>query len=139
MQYYNYLQFSAIKDAQEQRRRRRMYGRAKKCSNIHYNHDYNYIDRLFNKPLDNFRKLCIWKIFVPYFVNVKRLSHSEAFNRTGSWLDRCHSISRLNFNPKWKINYALKNVGTFFPPRQDSLADANKLFYERLRKEGVIC
>jgi hypothetical protein len=136
MQYYNYLQFSKLKDLQEQRQRRCMYGRAKGCINLH---SYDYIDRLFNKPIDNFRKLCIWKIFVPYFVNIKRLSHLEAFNRTRSWLDRCNSISRLNFDSKWKINYALKNVGTFFPPRQDSLADANKLFYERLRKEGVIC
>jgi hypothetical protein len=93
-QYYNYLQFAAIRDIREQRQRRRMYGRARECTNIH---DYDYIEKLFNKPLDDFRKFCIWKIFVPYFINVKRLPRLEAFNRTKSWLDRCNSISRLNF------------------------------------------
>lgn len=76
---------------------------------------------------------------MPYFVNVKRLPHPEAFNRTKSWLDRCHSLSRLNFDPRWKINYAVKNVGTFPPPYQDRLENVNKLFYERLKTEGIIC
>jgi hypothetical protein len=138
MQYYNYLQFSKIKELQEQRVRRRMYGRAMKKECIINLHGYDYIDRLLDKPIGNFRKMCIWKIFVPYFVNVKRLSHSEAFDKTRAWLDECNSISRLNFDSKCKINYALKNVGTFFPPRQDRLTDTDKLFYERLKKEGII-
>jgi hypothetical protein len=29
---------------------------------------------LYDRPLDNFRKHCIWRIFVPYFINVKGLS-----------------------------------------------------------------
>jgi hypothetical protein len=35
----------------------------------------DYIEKLFNKPLNDFRKFCIWKIFVPYFVNVMRVLH----------------------------------------------------------------
>jgi len=101
-------------------------------------HGYDYIEKLFNKPLDDFRKFCIRKIFVPYFVNVRRLPHSEAFNRTKSWLDRCNSISRLNFNPRWRSNYALNNVGTFYPTRQDRLEYANKSFVKRLKKVGII-
>ena len=143
MQYYNYLQFAIIRDIREQRvrevqyRKGRIYGRPRECINLH--HGYDYIEKLFNKPLDDFRKFCIWKIFVPYFINVKRLPRLEAFNRTKSWLDRCNSISRLNFNPIWRIDYALNNVGTFRPTYQDRLEYVNKnKFYERLKKEGII-
>jgi hypothetical protein len=38
----------------------------------------------------------------------------------------------------WRINYALDNVGTFYPTHQDRLENANKLFYQRLKKEGII-
>lgn len=124
-QYYNYLQFAEIKNIREQRireSRHRTYGRARECTNLHNGNDY--IEKLFNKPLDNFRKFCIWKIFVPYFINIKRLPRLEAFNRTKSWLDRCNSISRLNFNPVWRIDYALNNVGTFPPIRSQTSRQA---------------
>jgi hypothetical protein len=142
MQYYTRLQFAAIRDIREQRVRevqyrkyRHIYGRARECINLH---GYDYIEKLLNKPLDDFRKFCIWKIFVPYFINVKRLPRLEGFNRTKSWLDRCNSISRLNFNPACRIEYAINNVGTFPPTYQDRLEYVNKLFYERLKKEGII-
>lgn len=138
MRYYNWLQFTAINNIGEQRIRenQRYYGRARECINLY---GYDYIDRLFNKPLDDFRKFCIWKIFIPYFINVKRVSRLEAFNRIKSWLDRCNSISRLDFDPTWRIKYALNNVGTFYPIHQDRLESVDKLFYERLKKEGIIC
>jgi hypothetical protein len=135
MQYYNYLQFENINDRFRQRSyQNKVYGHAVSCINLH---DYDYIDRLFNKPIDNFRKYCIWRVFVPYFINVKRLQVVEAYDRIKSWLDRCNAISRLHFNPRWKIDYALKHVGTFYPIRQDRLKDANRLFYERLKVEGI--
>ncbi|MGA9153702.1 MAG: hypothetical protein WBZ36_24230 [Candidatus Nitrosopolaris sp.] len=143
MQYYNYLQFAEIRNIRKQKvrevqyRKGRIYGRPRVLQKINL-HGYDYIEKLFNKPLDNFRKLCIWKIFVPYFINVKRLSRLEAFNRTKSWLDRSSSISKLNFNPRCKIDYALNNVGTFLPPYQDNLEQVNNFFYERLKREGII-
>jgi hypothetical protein len=69
MQYYTWLQFAAIRDIQRQKEEkskyRHIYGRARESINIH---GYDYIEKLFNKPLDDFRKFCIWKIFVPYFI-----------------------------------------------------------------------
>jgi hypothetical protein len=133
MQYYNYLQFERIRDVQVQRQRR-IYGRARECFSIR---GYDYIEKLFNKPLDDFRKFCIWRVFVPYFINIRRLSRSEAFNRTKSWLDRCNSVQRLNFSPRWRIDYALNNVGTYPPTHQDKLEEVNKSFYQRLKMEGI--
>jgi hypothetical protein len=120
MEYYNHLQFGVIRDIQRRKTReveqrswnRRCYGQARECINLH---GYGYIEKLFDKPLGDFRKLCIWRIFIPYFINIRKLPRQEAFNRTKSWLDRCNSKSTLNFNPTKKIDYALNKVCTFTP------------------------
>jgi hypothetical protein len=39
-----------------------------------------WIDKLLDTPLDNFRKYCIWRILVPYFINVRGLSRLETFD-----------------------------------------------------------
>jgi hypothetical protein len=139
MQYYTYLQFSIIRDRQKQRQRTRdrLYGRAKECRQIN-THDYDYIQKLINKPLDDFRKFCIWRVFVPYFVNIKGLSGSGTFDQVKSWLDRCNSISRLGFNIKQKIDYELDHVGKFTPIRVDQLKSEHNRLYTRLQREGLI-
>lgn len=95
---------------------------------------------MINKPilLNDFKKYCIWKIFVPYFINVKRLSRLETFNIVKHWLDRSNSICRLNFNPKQKIDYTLTHVGGYWPPHLDKLKEEHPRLYERLEKEGII-
>jgi hypothetical protein len=75
----------------------RKYGRVRVLQKINL-HGYDYIEKLINRPLDDFRKYCIWKIFVPYFINVKRLSRIETFNIVKPWLDRCKSVCKLSIN-----------------------------------------
>jgi hypothetical protein len=77
---------------------------------------YGYIDKLLQKPLDDFRKYCTIFLFTPYFINKKRLSQTETFNLIKDWLDRCTSCKRLDFNAKWKINNAIKGVKNY-PPK----------------------
>ena len=76
---------------------------------------YGYIEKLRDKPLDDFRKYSIWRVFVPYFINVRGLARLETFNATKSWLDKCNSVYRLDFNPKQKIDEALDRVGNYRP------------------------
>ena len=45
----------------------------------------DWIELLYDRPLDNFSKHCIWRIFVPYFINVKGLPRSDAFNKISLW------------------------------------------------------
>jgi hypothetical protein len=69
-----------------------------------------WIESLYAKSLDDFMKYCIWRIFT-YFVNVRRLSRSEAFNLVMDWLGRCSSeCLRLDFNARQKVNDSLNSV-----------------------------
>jgi hypothetical protein len=141
MQYYNYLQFAIIRDIQRQKEEkskyRHIYGRAIGCRNI-YNHDYDYIERLINKPIDDYRNYCVWKILVPYCINVKGLSKLQTFDIVKSWLDKCNSVSRLDFNPTQKLDYELDHVADYRPVRQYQLKEGHPMLYALLEKEGIV-
>jgi hypothetical protein len=99
---------------------------------------YGYIDKLLQKPLDDFRKYCTTFLFTPYFMNKKRLSQTETFNLIKDWLDRCSSCKRLDFNASWKINNSIKSVKHYAPKTIDKLKLDNNELYTRLQKEGII-
>ena len=100
----------------------------------------DWIEKLLQKPLDDFRKYCTTFVFTPYFINTKRLSQTEAFNLTKDWLDRCAmQCKRLDFNPRTKINDAIKSVKSYPPKTPDKLRVDNPPLYTRLEKEGIIC
>src|SRR5262249_45916411 len=40
----------------------------------------DWIESLYRKPLNDFRKFCIRRIFAPYFINIRRLPQSEALD-----------------------------------------------------------
>jgi hypothetical protein len=134
--YYVWLQDAAIKDIQRRRRaeqKSRKYHRRPGDKKT-----IGWIENLLDKPLDNFRKYCIWRVFAPYFINVKGLSRLETFNTTMSWLEKCNSVYRLDFNPKQKIDAALDRVGNYHPISRDKLKEENNLLYVRLEEEGII-
>jgi hypothetical protein len=98
-----------------------------------------WIESLYAKPLDDFRKYCIWRIIAPYFVNVRRLSRSEVFNLIMNWLDRCSSeCKRLDFRPRQKINDSLNSVKKYRPVSKERLKIENEPLYLRLKTEGVL-
>jgi hypothetical protein len=139
LQYRIWLQFAAIREIREQRIREEQYRKGKgKYRRGQNNHNYNYIEKLLDKPLTDFRKYCIWRIFVPYFINVKGLSRLETFDKVNSWLDKCDSISRLNFSAKQKIDYELEEVANYTPIRADQLGAKHNRLWSRLQNEGVV-
>ena len=97
-----------------------------------------WIERLFHKPLDDFRKYCIWRVFAPYLINVRGLSRMESFDIIKSWLDKCDSVCRLDFNAEQKIDVALDRVDNYRPVSRDKLKEENNLLYGRLEREGII-
>lgn len=101
--------------------------------------EIDWIESLYMKPLDDFRKYCTWRIFIPYFINVKKLSRSQVFNLVINWLNRCNSeCKRLDFNPTHKVNDALNSVRKYCPVSKDRLKIENEPFYILLKKEVII-
>ena len=133
---YIWLQAAAIRDMQRRRRAEQMYGKYHR--QLRDKMTITWIEKLLDKPLDNFRKYCIWRVFAPYFINVRGLSRLETFNTIKAWLDKCNSVYRLDFTPTQKINTALDRVGNYRPVSCDKLKEENNLLYVRLKEYGVI-
>jgi len=98
----------------------------------------DWIESLYRKSLDDFRKYCTWRIFTPYFMNVRTLSRTHVFNLILNWLDRCSSVSRLDFNPKREINDSIDSVKKYRPVPQERLKFENEPLYLRLKTEGIL-
>jgi hypothetical protein len=99
----------------------------------------DWIESLYAKSLDDFRKYCTWRIFTPYFMNVRKLPRSDVYNLIMNWLDRCSSeCRRLDFNPRQKVNDSLDSVKKYRPVSKDKLKIENEPLYLRLKKEGIL-
>jgi hypothetical protein len=135
---YMWLKSKAIKDMQERieadrksRKYRRLYGdRDKKTT-------FQWIEKLLEKPLDNYRYYCTWRILVPYLINVRKLSREEALNITQTWLTKCNYVKRVTFSRN-KVKEVLKRVGTHYPIAWYNLEKDNKLLFQKLKEECVI-
>jgi hypothetical protein len=98
----------------------------------------SWIDRLLQTALSNGRKYCIWRILVPYLVNRKHLSVEQSTYMIIDWLNKCTQLSRLNFNPSSRIDYAIKHVGKYGPVHPDTLRKEHDTLYELLKVQGVL-
>ncbi len=70
----------------------------------------NWIERLLQRPLADYRKYCLWRILAPYVINVKHLPFDNSYKKIYEWLDRCNELKSLDFDPKIKINDSLNRA-----------------------------
>ncbi|MGB8935590.1 MAG: hypothetical protein WCC17_10855 [Candidatus Nitrosopolaris sp.] len=111
----------------------------------HYPNRIDWIERLLENPLGDFRKYCITFFLVPYFINVKTLSDLDSLDRTETWLEKCRSVQRLNFNVKPRVKYGIKIIraiqrtGHFIKPKPlHKLKVEIPELYALLQKQRVI-
>jgi hypothetical protein len=109
------------------------------------NNRIGWIEHLIEKPLGDFRKYCITFIFVPYFINIRRLSDLDAFDRIRGWLEKCKSVHRLDFNIKQRVKYDIKSVRRlqrdrrFVKPKAlHKIKTENAELYTLLQKQGIL-
>ena len=79
----------------------------------HYNINNNYyewIGKLLQNPIEDWRKRVIDLIFSPYLVNIKKLSYEESYKIIKDWLDKCDNLKKLDNYRNYRISYALKNT-----------------------------
>jgi hypothetical protein len=94
-----------------------------------------WIETLLQTALSDHRKYCIWRILVPYLINVRRVSsYEESYSVIKNWLDKCNKLQRLNFNAKIKINEGLRGASKgYLPISLEKLSQENKALY------AVVC
>jgi hypothetical protein len=104
------------------------------------NNDNNiifWIEKLLNKPIADFRKNSASLILAPYLVNIKKLSYQESFDDLTQWLQKCDSIRKLDFNPKYLVKSALNiALQKRIPPMKlETLKNKNLELYHILQKQ----
>ena len=80
-------------------RRRQMNSRAARVQMINSTTTIWWIEKLLQTPVDDYRKFAVWRILIPYLINIRRLSDDEANNTINNWLDTCRTLCGLDFNP----------------------------------------
>ena len=73
-----------------------------------------WIERLLQTSIWDFRKNAVSLILAPYLINTKKLSYEESYRIIMNWLQvKCSALCPLNFNArhivKYSLNYAKKN------------------------------
>jgi hypothetical protein len=76
-----------------------------------------WIENLLQTPLEDNRKFAVWRILIPYLINIRRLAGDEANNTIKDWLEKCNSLRRLDFNPNHIIRPNISRVmrGGYLP------------------------
>jgi hypothetical protein len=100
-----------------------------------YNGNYNqteWIEKgILQNPLPDHRKYVIWRIILPYLLNVRKLSLEESYCVTKEWLDKCNKLERLDFNAKLRIKEGLKGAAKgYLPIGLPKLKIENKELYD---------
>ena len=108
-------------------------------SQNHYNNSNNSNNRiewieklLLQTPIEDGRKMALWRILCPYLINVRKLSYDESFQILREWLDKCNSVRKLDFNPNQEIRERLKRAGNFYPIGIQRLKTADDSKYRKL-------
>ena len=103
----------------------------KQNQNKYESGNIDWIEKLLDIPIEDYRKKTIDFIFVPYFRLVKKLSNEETISKINEWLQKCNSIRRLDFDIRDKINAAIKNTHKkqILPMRYSTLKNNYQYLY----------
>jgi hypothetical protein len=101
------------------------------------NNKIEWIENLLQTPIEDCRKQCLWRILLPYLINIRKLTSEEAFIILNEWLQKCDKLRKLDFIPKIKIKVDLKNVKIYLPPSKEKLKRYTEL-YNILRTKNIL-
>ncbi len=91
---------------------------------------YFWIERLLQTPLPCFRRYCLYRILVPYLVNVRKLNDEECFDVLKTWLEKCNNLSIIPFNIESEIKTRLNGVKDYEPLSLYKLRNENTDLYD---------
>ncbi len=88
-----------------------------------------WVEKLLQTPIEDYRKDCLWRIIGPYLLNVRNLSESEAAKIMEEWLDKCDRVRKLDFESRSKIYSIIKGNKGYKPISYLKLKEENKVLY----------
>ena len=99
------------------------------------NSSIDWIERLLQTPIAEYRKYCIWRILAPYLVNIRGLPDESALSTIMVWLDKCNTMKRLSFYAKPKAREQIlrsRRIG-YYPISLNDLQRDNTELYDLTR------
>ena len=76
---------------------------------------YFWIERLLQTPVPCFRRYCLYRILVPYLVNIRKLNSEKCYDFLNTWLEKCNMLSKISFNTESEIRTRLIAVKDYEP------------------------
>ena len=62
--------------------------------------EIEWIEKLLQTPINDFRKYCLWRILFPYLINIKKMSPEESFRILDKWLNKCDILRSVSNKSK---------------------------------------
>jgi hypothetical protein len=100
--------------------------------------NYFWIEKLLQTPIPDFRRYCLYKILVPYLINVRKLSYDKCLGILNEWLKKCNNLSKISFNIYTEINVRLDAVKDYKPISIKKLKNGNIELYNLLFSNTTI-
>jgi len=100
--------------------------------------EIDWIERLLETPIEDNRKYCLWRILCPYIINVKKVKPYEAEDILKEWLDKCRTVENLTFNPAVYIKNDLRHVGSYRPPKLETLKREKPNIVQLLKAKNIL-
>ncbi|HEU5120538.1 MAG TPA: DNA primase noncatalytic subunit PriX [Candidatus Nitrosocosmicus sp.] len=95
-------------------------------------HKIDWIEKLLQTPIEDYRKECLWRIIGPYLLNVKNLSELQASKMMEDWLNKCNKVRGLDFEPRMKIYSIIKGNKGYRPISLSKLKEEDSNLFKIL-------
>ncbi|MDN5848003.1 MAG: DNA primase noncatalytic subunit PriX, partial [Candidatus Nitrosocosmicus sp.] len=94
---------------------------------------YFWIEKLLQTPIPCFRRYCLYRILVPYLVNIRKLNNEECIDILNIWLEKCNNLSIIPFNIESEIKTRLNGVKDYEPLSLYKLRTENANLYHLIK------
>jgi non-catalytic primase subunit PriX-like protein len=97
------------------------------------NKKISWIEKLLETPIADHRYFYLWRILIPYLLNIKRSQRDEVISIIIRWLDRCNKINRVRWRYPQRIVEQLKKYKGYPPISLENLKKENFELYKLLQ------
>jgi hypothetical protein len=105
---------------------------------IHINNKIEWIETLLQTPIADHRKYCLWRILIPYLVNIRKLSNEDSTKIASQWLQKCDQLKKIDFNSSIYIKNNLKKVKEYLPSSREKLKKDQPELYDILKLYNIV-